>query len=277
MSDWIEIRAELDERPADWSIYVDAFTNHNCPGTLESGNSLTAYLANVEGATSIVEALKADLLALGVPRVTTAEVPDQDWSELWKIHFKPRRVGHRFVIVPTWETYESKPDDRVITLDPGQAFGTGDHPTTRLCLALMETVDHEGRAVLDVGCGSGVLAIGAKLLGASSVKATDIDPQAVAITRENATLNGVTLEAEAADGLAEGEPAYDIVLSNIISATLIRLSSSAARTVKAGGAWIVSGIIRANWPDVQKAAEAAGFTLQIAEEEDDWVGAIFRR
>lgn len=277
MSDWIEIRVETATTPADWSPFIDVLTSHGCPGSQEEGARLVAYLANVSGVDAVVESIRLGLSTVGECAVLTAEVPDQDWSELWKIHFKARRVGERFVIVPTWETYAAQPCDLVITLDPGQAFGTGDHPTTRLCLQLMETVAIEGKSVLDVGCGSGVLSIGACLLGAAEVEATDIDGQAVAIARENAELNAVTITAEARDGLAESAPKYDVLLSNIISATLIRLAPAIANCVKPGGDWIASGIIAMNWPDVQRGAERAGFELVTFEQEDDWIGAHFRR
>jgi len=279
MNDWIQITARFDEAPEDWSIFADAFNRFGCPGTQQQDfpPSLTAHLANVEGADAQVQQLTAELKRLGVPTVEIEEAPDQDWSELWKIHFKPRRVGKRFVIVPTWEDYSASPGDLRITLDPGQAFGTGDHPTTRLCLELMEDHEFAGKTVLDVGCGSGVLAIGAALLGAQRIRATDIDPLSVSITRENAELNQAKIEADAVDGFAETEQPYDFVLSNIISATLIRLAPEAARCVKPSGYWIVSGIIESNWPEVQRAAEGCGFRLSKVLQENEWVGATFLR
>lgn len=279
MNDWIQITARFDEAPEDWSIFADAFNRFGCPGTQQQDfpPSLTAHLANVEGANAQVQQLTAELKRLGAPNVEVEEVPDQDWSELWKIHFKPRRVGKRFVIVPTWDDYSASSGDLRITLDPGQAFGTGDHPTTRLCLELMEDHEFAGKTVLDVGCGSGVLAIGAALLGAQRIRATDIDPLSVSITRENAELNQAKIEADAVDGFAETEQPYDFVLSNIISATLIRLAPEAARCVKPSGYWIVSGIIESNWPEVQRAAEGCGFRLSKVLQENEWVGATFLR
>lgn len=279
MSDWIEVKITFDEAPADWSPYVDAFDRHGCPGTIQTDNppSLSAYVADISGAATQVDRLSAELRELGATSISTSSVPDQDWSELWKIHFKPRRVGKSFVLVPTWEEYTPQVSDKVITLDPGQAFGTGDHPTTRLCLRLMEEINLQGKRVLDVGCGSGVLAIGAALLNASEIRATDIDLQAVEIAKRNFEINGIhSITADAADGFAD-EVSYDVVLSNIISATLIRLSRSASFAVKSGGHWIVSGIIEQNWADVKKAAEQSGFQYEKMEVEDGWVGAIFSR
>lgn len=217
-------------------------------------------------------------MRLGARSVAITEVPEQDWSEIWKIHFKPRRVGKRFVIRPTWEPYHVGRDDIEIVLDPGQAFGTGDHQTTRLCLRLLEwQAPLAGKSLADVGCGSGVLAIGAAKMGAHPIVATDLDPLSVEITRENMRLNDVEFETGVAAGFDAVTEPVDIAVSNIISATLIRLATDAAQKVKPGGTWIVSGVIAGNWPDVLRAAESVGFELVRLEQEDDWIGAVFRR
>jgi len=210
--------------------------------------------------------------------VETKLVPEEDWAEAWKQHFKPRRIGERVVIRPTWEGYRLREGDIEIVLDPGQAFGTGDHPTTRLCLELMQLVPLAGKSVADIGCGSGILSIAAVKLDASDVYASDIDGQSVEVAKANAVLNQVDFQAEVSEGFAglNGTP-REVVLSNIISATLIRLSGDAAGAVEKGGFWIVSGIIESNWPDVLKAAEQAGFQLKQRNQEDEWVAAIFQR
>lgn len=278
MSDWIEIKATLESMPQDWSPFADAFEAHGCPSSQQTDHppTMTGYLANLPEGHKEAHALANSLRLLGALSVEISEVPDQDWNALWRDHFKPRKVGAKVVLVPTWETFEAEPGDLVITLDPGQAFGTGDHPTTRLCLELMQELNLSGQDVLDVGCGSGVLAIAAKGLGAGYVKGSDIDPLAVEIARENGSLNRVDVHFEAGDGFLEARK-WDVVLSNIISATLIRLSPQAAEAVKPGGIWIVSGIIEANWPEVQKSAEGWGFELVEHRMEDGWVGAAFRR
>jgi len=214
-------------------------------------------------------------------------------------------VGQHWVVRPTWEEFEAGPADRVIVLDPGQAFGTGDHPTTRMCLELMEPLDLTGRPVADVGCGSGILAVGACMMGANPVEAVDIDPIAVEVAKENAERNGVSFLALAGDGLSafrgeaaspEGAPQdetplqgqqidpgrpsarqYDLILSNIISATLIRIAADIALAVAPGGAWVVSGIIESNWPEVRETAGKVGFNLVDERHEDGWVAARFVR
>ena len=170
MANWVRVSAQVLPIPQDWSIYADAFDSHGCPGSIIEGDTISGYLTDLPGAGPVTETLKAELVRLGAEVVDVSIVPEQDWSELWKIHFKPRRIGQHFVICPTWESFESGPGDFVITLDPGQAFGTGDHPTTRLCLRLLETSNPAGLSVSDIGCGSGVLAIAASLLGAKDRK-----------------------------------------------------------------------------------------------------------
>lgn len=280
---WIEVRAHFAKAPEDWSPIIDLFLQHGIENTLESDMppSVVACVVEVPGAQEEIDALQKELEEAGATEINIGPYEEQNWEEAWKKFFKPRRIGKHFVVRPTWEEFEAKPDDLVIVLDPGQAFGTGDHPTTRMCLALLEDAEVEGKLVLDVGCGSGVLSIGAKLLGASEIVAVDIDPLAVEVTKENARMNQVDLIAEVSDGLPEGlkpeswEP--DVVLSNIISAALMRIAGDVSRTIAPGGRWIVSGILRANWPDVKETAEANGFSLKVMSEEDEWVAATFLR
>lgn len=278
MKSWIEVTAVFSQPPVDWSLYIDAFDKFGCPGTLQTDDppSLTGYLVDVAGAEDRLTLLSEALFELGVSSVRSTTVPEEDWSEMWKIHFKPRRIGKRFVVRPTWEEYEVLPGDIELVLDPGQAFGTGDHPTTRVCLQALEDINLEGKKVLDLGCGSGILAIAASKLGANPLLATDIDEQSVEVTKENMFRNSVEFPVHVEDGFPTSGP-WDVVISNIISATLIRFAPDAAASVIPGGYWVVSGIIEGNWPDVQKAAERVGFKLINHVQEDQWVGATFQR
>lgn len=289
MTEWICIRAAFPERPDDWSPAISAFEEHGCTGVLETDTppGLTAYLVANGSGQRQAEALASKLYRLGAERVDVSTVPDEDWSEVWKQHFKPTRIGPRIVVRPTWEAFEAKADDLVISIDPGQAFGTGDHPTTRMCLEALQEVPLEGKRVLDVGCGSGILSMAAALLGAKSVLGTDIDPIAVEVARGNVGRELGRLPADkphpyrqiqfvACDGLAAlGSGRWDVVVSNIISATLIRLAPDIADVVAPGGFWVTSGVILDNWPDTLKAAEAVGFVLGELREAEGWTCARF--
>ncbi|MBL8088443.1 MAG: 50S ribosomal protein L11 methyltransferase [Chthonomonas sp.] len=277
MKVWTQITATLDQAPEDWSRIHDLFERHGIGGTVQSDTppTMSGYL--FEPTEDELQALTTSLREAAAD-VTISEVPEEDWSESWKQFFVPRRIGKRFVIRPTWEEFASGPDDLVIVLDPGQSFGTGDHPTTRMCLELLETLPVQGVSVADVGCGSGVLSIGAGLLGAASIHAGDIEASCVISTLENAERNGIALMAAESKGFDDFPPGeYDLVLSNIISAALIRLAPETATRVKSGGSWIVSGVIDGNWPDVLEAAERAGFILVERKQENEWTAAHFRR
>ena len=280
---WIEVRATFKSAPEDWSPYIDLFLRHGIENTLQSDMPpcLTACVVEVPGADKEIAELRKDLNEAGALDVSVAPYEEQNWEEAWKKFFKPRRIGKSFVVRPTWETFDAKDDDKVIVLDPGQAFGTGDHPTTRMCLALLEEADVQGRQILDIGCGSGVLSIGAILLGAKEVVAVDIDPLAIEVTKENATVNNVSFRAFVSDGMPDefldSVNAPDVVLSNIISAAIIRITPEVAAVIRPGGRWIVSGILNANWDDVLEVAETNGFKVEQKLEEDDWVAATFLR
>ncbi|HLK13448.1 MAG TPA: 50S ribosomal protein L11 methyltransferase [Fimbriimonadaceae bacterium] len=277
---WIEITAEFPSAPPDWSPVIELFRAAGCPNSMETDvpPAVIGCLADGVGAPSRVTLLARRLRDAGASHIRTKTIADEDWNHAFREHFKPRRVGKRFVIVPTWDTdFKPRDGDLVITLDPGQAFGTGDHPTTRMCLELLEKAGVTGKRVADVGCGTGILSIGAVRLGAAEVAAVDIDEVSVQVSRENAALNQVSFEVGLADGIASLGEGWDVLVSNIISATLILLAPDAARALVTNGKWIASGIINENWPDVLAAAEAAGFALDTKLEDPQWVAAMFHR
>ncbi|WP_224984295.1 50S ribosomal protein L11 methyltransferase [Geomonas agri] len=183
------------------------------------------------------------------PPVVTI-IKNEDWANNWKVHFKPVRIGKRLVIKPTWEEYQPVEGDLVIQIDPGMAFGTGAHPTTKMCLESLEriAVATDGRKlpnpVLDVGTGSGVLSIAAALLGATEITAVDIDPEAVRVTQENLELNGVdsVVKASTTD-LSQLPGGYAVVVANILAEELVRLSDQLTSRVAPGGWLILSGIL----------------------------------
>jgi ribosomal protein L11 methyltransferase len=296
---WIQIKALFVDPSADLSAFVDAFRNFGIENTLETGDSLTGCLPNVKGSREVAEELSTVLAGIGASDVEVSVLEEENWEEVWRRFFKPRRIGKRFVVRPTWEEFHAEPGDVVLVLDPGQAFGTGDHATTRMCLELLETIELTNRTLYDIGCGSGILSVAASKLGAF-VSACDIDPLSVEVTRENAARNEVEFEirVEKALGVDSEEVQqdetlvrnpvapvnpgprslqFDVVVSNIISATLIRMSRQVAALTARHGSWIVSGIIEQNWPDVLSAAESADFRLVSELHEDGWVAARFVR
>lgn len=219
----------------------------------------------------------ARLLALqdfwkGCEIAAIAPVPEQDWVRLTQSQFEPVPITPAFWIVPTWHEVPEGAR-QVIRLDPGLAFGTGTHPTTRMCLRWIAANPPRGQRVLDYGCGSGILAIGAALHGATSVDAVDIDPAAVQATQDNAAANGVQLAAGLPDR-AEGE--YDTVLANILATPLKVLAPLLCSHVAPGGALVLAGVLQRQTVELQ-AAYRPWVSLDVADEEDGWVLLVARR
>ena len=211
-----------------------------------------------------------------IGELRTRLVRDADWAEQWKAHFPVLRVGRRLVIRPTWRRHRRETDDVVLALDPGMAFGTGLHPTTRLCLEGIEALADRGvligRRVLDIGCGSGILAIAALKLGAAAALAVDTDPIAIEATRANARRNAVARRLRTRDGsLPSSEAAFDVVLANLIAGVLVLLAPLLRDELRPAGVLLASGIFVDREPEVRMALEAAGFTVADRWAEGDWV------
>ena len=204
--------------------------------------------------------------------VSVAAVPDQDWVRLTQSQFEPVPITPSFWIVPSWHEVPAQAE-HVIRLDPGLAFGTGTHPTTRMCLRWLAAHPPAGQRVLDYGWGSGILAIGAALHGAASVDAVDIDPAAVQATQGNAAANGVVLRAGLPE-LAQG--AYDTVLANILATPLKVLAPLLAGHVAVGGALVLAGVLERQTAELQ-AAYQPHLALDVADSEDGWVLLVARR
>jgi ribosomal protein L11 methyltransferase len=228
-----------------------------------------------------VEAVKRRLEAvLGKsPQIWLRRIREDDWAQGWKAYFKPEKIG-RVVIKPSWEAYSSLPEDVVVELDPGMAFGTGNHPTTRLCIELLQELVAEGMTMLDLGTGSGVLAVAGAKLGAARVAAADIDPVAVRTARENVVVNGVEARVTVSQAdLLQGchEAGYDLVVANIIAAIIVELIPEVPRVLKPDGFFLTSGIISERRADVEAVLAANGFEVVKAVERDQWVAIIARR
>jgi len=194
-------------------------------------------------------------------------IAEQDWVRLTQSQFEPIRISERLWIVPTWH---QAPDPQALTLilDPGLAFGTGSHPTTRLCLQWLEEHIHEGDSVLDYGCGSGILTIAAKRLGAGRVVGVDLDPQAVGAARDNASANLVAAEFFLPDALTAGR--FDVLVANILTNPLKALMPLLAARVRPGGHIALSGILT-DQAEAVMAIYATAFAMRLWQEEEGWV------
>lgn len=205
-------------------------------------------------------------------------VDEASWEEAWKKHFHPIPIGKEFVVVPKWEEESTDVGGRIpIVLEPGMAFGTGSHATTQLCLEALEQVDVEGKQVLDIGCGTAVLAIGAAKRGAAHVTAIDIDPVAVRVARDNAIENGVQDVVHAVEGdLLKGadEREYHVAFANILRDAVIALTPQALKQLLPGGVYIVSGFVTSQQEMVETALLNSQFSIQSRFLRDDWVAIL---
>lgn len=225
--------------------------------------------------------------------IATALVDEADWANAWKQYFKPIRVTERLTIKPSWEEYAPAPDERIIEIDPGMAFGTGTHPTTSLCLGALESVIKGGEEVIDVGTGSGILAIGAMLLGARSVLALDLDPVAVASATENSQLNKFDgdIQVHLSDLLGvlnnseHGGDAVplnvtvpvDVVVANILAEIILLFLDDVYAALKPGGIYITSGIFKNKEDIVAAGLEAAGFVIERRHRDQDWLAFVAKK
>lgn len=254
-------------------IPVDRFDDDELP--LAPMYAVKIYLRDDERATQTQAEIDALLTPHGY-KPLYRRVDDQDWAEAWKAHYHTTRIGKRLIIRPLWEEYTVQPGDLVISLDPGMAFGTGTHPTTQLCLAALEDAIVPGVSVLDLGSGSGILAIGAVLLGAAKVLAVDNDPLAVEVTTENAQQNGVGEKIIAQEGdlntVLTSARRFDVLVANILARTIIEMCQHRlGDVVRPGGKAIFSGIMVSQSDDVQVALRQTGLTPVNVRQDGNWV------
>ena len=202
-------------------------------------------------------------------------VEEEDWQNAWKEHFHPLRIGRHLVICPTWRTVETSESDILIHLDPGMAFGTGHHPTTRTCMEILERDTKPGDRILDVGCGSGILSVVAVKVGATSALGLEIDPVAARAGEENVRINGIEDKVQIVQGtlpspLAEAR-SFDIVAANISAKVVTTLAQHLIDSVAIGGKLIAGGIIEPHVEDVTKALNAVGASIDETFIDGDWV------
>lgn len=216
------------------------------------------------------------------------QVQEEDWATAWKQYYKPVKISSQLVIKPTWESYEATEDELVIEMDPGMAFGTGTHATTALCLRTLEQVIKAGDRVIDVGTGSGILAIAAVKLGASHVLALDLDPVAVSSARDNVRLNELQSQIEVrqsdllqawkdAEQNATNDATVQVVVANILAEIILTFIEDVYRVLEPGGIYVASGIIVQKEQQVREAMLNAGFEIIDRNEEQEWVALVCKK
>ncbi len=301
---WLEIACDI---PAEYSeilaayltelsgsgvcmenIDVDAFSHSeivhspivSIKAYFNSEDGINEHLAAISNFLKQLSEEHPDLI---ISEPVLSEVRSEDWSNSWKVNFKPLRVGKRILIVPSWEEANQQPDDLVLHLDPGMAFGTGGHETTRLCLELLEKIMDElptdkKASVLDLGTGSGILAMAAVKLGAGSVHAVDIDPLAIEVAKENLAINNMAEEVECSTTPLESITAvFDIILANILAEELVRLAPQIIDRLSIDGKLVLSGILAEKEEFVRN-----GFALQPVEyietsSDGEWVALLYSK
>lgn len=273
----------LENKNGQWD-YID----EDLMGLSQCETRITVYLpANSQGADmlSSIRTMLAELKAsdsdnaYGRLEAELSSIREEDWANNWKQYFKPIKVGEKLVIKPSWEDYDEDGERIILEIDPASSFGTGQHHTTRLCLELLEKSLNAGDKLLDMGCGSGILSIGAMLLGAESAAAVDIEQNAAATAMENALKNHISSEKYKTyygniltdEKLAdEIDCKYDIITANIVADVLIAMKEFFVRYLKKGGTLIVSGIIEERMHEVIEALESVGFSGPEANVKEGW-------
>lgn len=226
-----------------------------------------------------VKALEGRGVSVAPGIITTAELEDEDWSDTWKQYFHTEKPGDKVVIKPTWESYEPQPDEVVIELDPGAAFGTGTHATTSMCIRQLEKLVEPGMTVFDVGTGSGILSIISAKLGARNIQAVDYDDSVIKIVEENLAQNQVEdiVSVAQSDLMQNVHGKAKLVIANIIADIIIRLFDQLDEHLEEDGTLLTSGIIEDRIEDVLAAAEAHGYTVVERLENKGWACITFKR
>lgn len=299
---WIEVRVDVDAESVDavaelFSRYAynQGVVIHEPYRQDTDGDNLeidptrpvavSAYLPDSTEIDETIRRLEEGLWYLSqlgaVGQLERIARPEEDWANAWKEHFQVTRIGRRFVIRPTWRDYQPKPDDVVIDLDPGMAFGTGLHPTTEMSLRWLEELPVDGQRMLDAGAGSGILSIAAAKLGATSIDAVEVDPVAVSALRQNIVLNGcdeiVDVHCGDATSWLPSDQPYDLVVANIISRILIEAAANLSRACRPNATLVLSGVIEAHEASVVETYQRLGFEFLHRRTGGDWVSLVARK
>ena len=297
--DWTEIKAtvpteQVDEAAAianmtvPYGIYIEDYSNleqdaleiahidlidEELVNKDRTKSIIHLYIADSDNAVEVLSFLKERMTACGIDfNLGSETVDDNDWNENWKKYFKAFEIGDKLAVCPSWEKYDNKDNRTVISLDPGAAFGTGTHATTSLCLEILENKISEEHSVLDVGTGSGILAIASMLLGAKSAVGVDIDALSVQTANENARRNNVEQGTEFIVGdLADKiSGKYDVVCANIVADVIIRLFDNIGNFMKNDGVLIISGIIDIRAEEIERSAREHGFKIIENHTREEW-------
>lgn len=299
---WVEIilstPPELTDALSNFMVELDTqgvFQEENEPDAFNNAappakEIVKAYLPAGPGVEDRLQALKSYIDSLSTlfpdidkPEFTTSTIVDPDWGEQWKKYFKPLRVSKNIIIKPTWERYTAEGRDVVIDIDPGMAFGTGQHPSTRMCIIALEDIFLKDRSqggwnVLDIGTGTGILAICAAKLGADRVKAIDIDQKAVDIAGVNIAINDVEDRIELISGdIANFDNTFNLIVANLTAATLINIHPHLMPMLEPGGYLIASGIIDQNRESIDKIFLSGDLELHELKSEREWLCYVFQK
>lgn len=273
---------ELHESKADWDYIDEALYEKygdevQVKGYLVQDGRLLDSLALIRDEVARIKGEANADFDIGSGEVRLAQINEQDWANEWKKYYKPQHIGNRLVIKPTWEPYEAQEDEIVIELDPGMAFGTGTHETTRMCLASIEKYVQKGLTAIDIGCGTAILGIAAAKMGAADVLAIDRDPIAVTAAGQNIALNNLSGVVRHVEGdLLKGQQTIkaDVIIVNIIADVIILLLPGLKPYLKDGGIIITSGIIKDRCQDVMDAMAEAGYKVVEILSEGEWNAVI---
>ena len=304
VKDWTQLKVTVALADLDLLVAVMSMINNNlmiedysdidlktCYGDLidesilnadKTVASVSVFLPADRPFTDAVAFIRERLAESGtMAKFEVTGVSEEDWANSWKAYYKPLHIGKKMVIVPKWETYAPKAGEIVVTMDPGMAFGTGTHETTRLVIELLEEYVRQGMKVLDVGCGSGILAICAAKLGAEKCRAYDIDPVAVRVARENITDSGernVTCDvSDLLRGVDLSDGPYDLICANIVADIIIRMAPDVARYMKPDAVLLASGIITERAEEVTKALKEHHLKVERRLDDNGWCALVVRR
>ena len=304
IKDWTQLKVTVPLEHLDDLVAVMSMVNNNlmiedfsdidlktCYGDLIDESILNAdktiasvsvFLSVDRPFTDEVAFIKDRLAAVGIEgKFEVIGVNEEDWAHSWKAYYKPLHIGKKMVIVPKWEEYDPKEGEIIVTMDPGMAFGTGTHETTRLVIELLEETVKPGMKVADVGCGSGILAICAAKLGASCCRAYDIDPIAVRVARENIADSGESCVSCDVSDLLKGvdisDGPYDLICANIVADIIIRMAPDVGRYMKDDAILLASGIITERAEEVIEALEAHGLKIARRCDDNGWCALVVKK